>query len=369
MSTFDIEAVMEIEHSLGKGAKKPVDDAAPKRPLSAFFLWANKMRPSVMKENSDASVGQIGKILGMMWKKTTSSDRESYESKAEKGKKVYHSKMERYKKTSSYKNFQLKMLAWKIHETKKPYPKDQNAPKRNLSAYLLYGASVRSKIVKENPDIAAAEILKEQAVWWKSLSTKDRKPWLEKAEAEKVKYQKKVARYMKTSDYQSWATGRDEYKKMMLEKRNKLMGIRKRARSESKPGSVKKQKRTARRSRTPKASRRRSSSGKSRMRSARRSRTPKASKMRSSSRRSSKRRARTPKAPKRSSRSSSRRRSTRRRASRRSRTPKSSSRSRSRRSSKRRSKRMRSPKRSRSAKRRSAKRSTSRRKSKAMKAD
>jgi len=348
MAQFDMEAVMEIEHGFGKGTKKPVDDNAPKRPLSAYFLWAGKERPSVIKEHSDCSLGEIAKILGKMWKKTSSEDRHKFEKKAEKEKKTYSAKMEKYKKTTSFKKFQMKLLAWKIHETKKPYPKDQNAPKRNLSAYMLYIASVRSKIVKENPDMTSSEIVKEQGVWWKALSTKDRKPWTEKAEAEKVKYQKKFARYMKTSDYQSWATGRDEYKKIMLEKRNKLMGIKKRARSETKPSSAKKQKR----SRTPKASKR--------------STSRKASK-RSTSRKSSKRRARTPKAPKRSSRSSSHR-SSRRRSARRSRTPKSTSRSKSRRSSKRSSRRAKSPKRkSRSGRKKVGRRSRSVSKSKSKK--
>jgi len=387
MTEFDMEAVMEIEHGFGKRSRKPVDDAAPKRPLSAYFLWVNKNRASVMKENSDSSLGEIAKILGNMWKKTSSSDRGSFENKAEKDKKTYQSKMEKYKKTSSYKKFQMEMLAWKIHETKKPFPKDQTAPSRSLSAYMLYGASVRSKIVKENPDMAVPEVMKEQGVWWKALSSKDRKPWMEKAESAKEKYQKKLARYMKTNEYQIWVTERDEYKKNMLEKRNKLMGIKKRVRSESKPGKAKKQKRSVRRSRTPKASKSRSASRKSskrrsrtpkaprkslsasrsssrrrssRRRAARRSRTPKASKRKSSSRKASKRRARTPKAPKKSSRSTSRR-SSRRRAARKSRTRKTSrskskskSKSKSRRSSRRSSKRTKSLKRSRSARRKSS---------------
>jgi len=341
MTEFDMEAVMEIEHGFGKGSKKPVNDAAPKRSLSAYFLWANKNRASVMKENSDLSLGEIAKILGKMWKKTSSSDRASFENKAEKDKKTYQSKMEKYKKTTGYKKFQMKMLAWKIHETKKPFPKDTNAPSRSLSAYMLYGASVRSKIVKENPDMSVPEVMKEQGVWWKALSSEDRKPWLEKAEDMKEKYQKKLARYMKTNEYQIWATERDEYKKNMLEKRNKLMGIKKRDRSKSKPGKAKKQKRSVRRSRTPKAS-----------------------KSRSTSRKSSKRRSRTPKAPKKSlsaRRSSSRRQSSRRRAARKSRTPKASRsksksklKSKSRRSSRRSSKRTRSPKTSRSSRRKSA---------------
>merc|ERR1719384_2320043 len=304
------------------------------------------MRPGVMKDNSGATVAQIGKMLGKMWKNVSEDDRAPFEKKAAAAKASYTTKREKYEKSAGYKRHQMKMLAWKIHETKKPFKKDENAPKRALSAYMLYAASVRSKILKENPDMEVTEVMKEQSVWWKALSEKDREPWVNKAAAEKKKYQAKLERYMKTADYTSYVTARDEYKKEMLEKRNKLMGIKKRARSVSKSASApKKQKRASksrsrpvsrkrsvsrrraksprspkrvsrkrravkRRSRTPKASRRRAAK--------RRSRTPKASKKRSSSRRAS-----TPKAPKREAKSKSAT-PKRRAAKRRSRTPKSS---------------------------------------------
>merc|ERR1719499_166447 len=274
-----------------------------------------------MKDSPDMTVAQIGKKLGKMWKAVSEADRAPFEKKAATAKAAYTTKREKYEKSAGYTKHQMRMLAWKIHETKKPFKKDENAPKRTTSAYMLYAASVRAKILKENPEMSVTEVMKEQSVWWKALSDKDREPWVNKAAAEKKKYQSKLERYMKTADYTSYVTARDEYKKEMLEKRNKLMGIKKRARSESKSASApKKQKRVSksksrsvsrsvsrrrakskspkspkrvsrkrravkRRSRTPKANRRRAAK--------RRSRTPKASK------KSSSRRARTPKAPKR----------------------------------------------------------------------
>merc|ERR1719384_2437797 len=193
------------------------------------------MRPGVMKDNSDATVGQIGKLLGKMWKKVSEDDRAPFEKKAAAAKASYTTKREKYEKSAGYTKHQMRMLAWKIHETKKPFKKDENAPKKATSAYMLYAASVRAKILKENPDMEVTEVMKEQSVWWKGLSDKERAPWVAKAEADKKKYQNKLARYMKTSEYQSWVTERDQYKAEMLEKRNKLLGIKKkRARSEGK---------------------------------------------------------------------------------------------------------------------------------------
>merc|ERR1719266_1562526 len=186
-----------------------------------------------MKENPEFSVGEIGKLLGGMWKKV--SDRSAFEAKAKKDKAAYTAKMEKYVKSASYKKHQVEMLAWKIHCTKKPFGKDPNAPKRSLSAYMLYAASVRDKIVKENPEMEASAVMKEQSVWWKGLSEKERTPWVSKAEAAKKKYQSQLERYMKTADYQKHVKAKEAYKQEMLEKRNKLMGIRKkRARTPTK---------------------------------------------------------------------------------------------------------------------------------------
>merc|ERR1719469_916594 len=303
-----------------------------------------------MKDNEGASIGAIGKLMGQKWKKVSASDRTPFETKAASQKKTYHAKMEKYQKSANYRKFQMTTLAWKIHETKKPYPRDPNAPKRSTSAYMLYAASVRSKIVTENPDIAVTEVMREQSVWWKSLSEGETQKWKDKAAAGKKKCDAQSARYMKTADYQNHAQAREAYKKEMLVKRNKLMGIKKRARTSTKakgepksPSKKKQKRRSARRSRTPKASKSRSVS-----RRRRSAKSPKDPKKRSRKRRAVKRRSRVPKASKRS---------TSRSTSRRSSTPKASKRrSKSRRSSKSKSKTPTKRSRTRSAKRRSTSR-------------
>merc|ERR1719384_3048356 len=240
-----------------------------------------------MKDNEGASIGDIGKKIGNLWKKASSSEKAPLEKKAEAAKKTYHAKMEKYQKTGNYKKHQMRMLAWKIHETKKPFRKDENAPKRSLSAYMLYAASIRAKVVKENPDMKVTEVMKEQSTMWKALGNSDRQKWVDKAASEKKKYDTKLARYMKTADYQKYAEEKEAYKVEMKEKRNKLMGINNRARTPTKAKSA------------PKSP----SKKKAKRPSSRRSRTPKASKSRSVSRR-----RRSAKSPKRTKRRSRRRR-------------------------------------------------------------
>merc|ERR1719494_159697 len=198
----------------------------------------------------------------MDWKKVGSSERATFQAKYDKAKAAYDKKFATYKNSKNYKNFEMDKLAWKIHETKKPYRADTNAPTRPLSAYMLYAGSVRAEIAAANPDMAAKDIMAEQGVWWKALSETERAPWVAKAQKATAKYQKLLEKYRNSRDYQTYAAEKAAYKEKMLATRNKLMGVKKkRARSESAPKKAKKakrsrrssSKRSARRARTPKS--------------------------------------------------------------------------------------------------------------------
>ena len=43
------------------------DPSAPKRPMSAFMLYARAERPKIVAELGNISVGEVGKQLGKRW--------------------------------------------------------------------------------------------------------------------------------------------------------------------------------------------------------------------------------------------------------------------------------------------------------------
>merc|ERR1712226_473476 len=61
-----------------KKQRKKKDPNAPKRPMSAYFLFMNATRPTVRKENPDASIGEVAKILGKMWGEIEPEDKAKY---------------------------------------------------------------------------------------------------------------------------------------------------------------------------------------------------------------------------------------------------------------------------------------------------
>ncbi|KAJ3205918.1 Non-histone chromosomal protein 6 [Dinochytrium kinnereticum] len=78
-----------------RGKKK--DPNAPKKPMSPYLIWSNENRARIKEEHPDAGFGEIGKLLGLDWKKVTDSEKEAYKKMAEKDKARYEKELKAYK--------------------------------------------------------------------------------------------------------------------------------------------------------------------------------------------------------------------------------------------------------------------------------
>lgn len=119
-----------------KFGKKPKDKNAPKRSSTAFFVFANKVRDTVRAENEDASIGEIGKILGKMWGELDESEKQSYQAQADKAKAKYQKTLAKYQTTKNYAAHQEKLAEWKA------------AKKAALKAAKNEAKASKKKIVK-----------------------------------------------------------------------------------------------------------------------------------------------------------------------------------------------------------------------------
>merc|ERR1711862_905037 len=81
-----------------KKQRKKKDPNAPKRPMSAYFLFMNATRPTVRKENPDASIGEVAKILGKMWGEIEPEDKAKYDKDAAAAKKKWEAEKAAYAK-------------------------------------------------------------------------------------------------------------------------------------------------------------------------------------------------------------------------------------------------------------------------------
>merc|ERR1712025_1492800 len=191
----------------------------------------------------------------------------------------YQKAMEKYKKTPQYAAHQEALKEAKLEQAKKPFRKDENAPKRPPSGYLIWTTDVgRPKFVKKNQDTPVTEVMKALAAQWKELPESERQKFNDKAAKKKVAYQKELEKYHKTSAYKKYEEEKAAYKAEQSKKRGRLTGddgkpakkakkakspkraSKSRSKSRSKPRSRSRSSRKARSSSKPKAAKRTSRS-------------------------------------------------------------------------------------------------------------
>ncbi|KAI9007294.1 Non-histone chromosomal protein 6 [Gaertneriomyces semiglobifer] len=80
----------------GKGTRAKKDPNAPKKPLSAFMLFSQAMRPKVKEENPDVTFGDTGKILGERWREMDDAEKAKWQKKSEEAKKTYEKVLKDY---------------------------------------------------------------------------------------------------------------------------------------------------------------------------------------------------------------------------------------------------------------------------------
>jgi hypothetical protein len=77
--------------------KKKKDPNAPKRPLSAFFIYCADERAGVKAIHPSYSVGEMAKELGEKWNKIAPDLKTKYEARAQQDKKRYEKDMDAYR--------------------------------------------------------------------------------------------------------------------------------------------------------------------------------------------------------------------------------------------------------------------------------
>lgn len=92
-----------------KGKKKPKDKNAPKRNLSAYFLFLSDFR----QRNPTLGVAEMSVKAGQEWKTLSQDDRAPYEKQAAADKVRYTREMEAYKTSADYSKHQAVLRQWK----------------------------------------------------------------------------------------------------------------------------------------------------------------------------------------------------------------------------------------------------------------
>merc|ERR1712098_301419 len=162
---------------------------------------------------------------GDMWKEVGEAAKKKYQDKAAVAKAKYDKAMEKYKKTPEYAAHQALVQEAKLKDSKKPFRKDENAPKRPQSAYFIWMNEVgRPAYTKAHPDADIGTVGKALGEEWKGMSEKSKKAFQDKAEKAKKKYQTALAKYQKTPAYREYEEAKRAYKEEQSNRRKRLGG-------------------------------------------------------------------------------------------------------------------------------------------------
>jgi len=160
----------------GKANQKPIKDPnAPKKPLSAYFLFSQEERLKVKAEYPDYSITEVAKELGKRWSTIDPTVKQSYEARYAESRRHYETAMQAYKP-----------------QKKK---KDPNAPKQPLSAYFIFSSEERLKVKEVNPSFSICEIAKELGKRWADMSAEVKQRYQQMAEEGRQKYDQEMAAY------------------------------------------------------------------------------------------------------------------------------------------------------------------------------
>lgn len=173
----------------------PTSDAVapPKNASNAYMLYANDNRQRVRDTNPELKIGDIGKILGEEWRKIRDAkgpEFARYEKLAAADKLRFERECDAYggkpkRKTKNRDGSPKRTKA----------PKDPNAPKKPLSAYILFSNDQRDKVKSEKPELAADNkaLMSELGARWRQLDDEAKRPWNKLAAEDKMRYEREMS--------------------------------------------------------------------------------------------------------------------------------------------------------------------------------
>merc|ERR1712232_1046638 len=74
--------------------------------------------------------------------------------------------------------------------------KDVNAPKRNMSAYLLYQNAMRDQFKRENPGMTFGQLAKYTSHMYRNLTPEEKATWVARSQQDKARYDAELASYV-----------------------------------------------------------------------------------------------------------------------------------------------------------------------------
>jgi len=179
-----------------RGKKKKSKKRGPTRPRTSYALFIQQRREDFAKQNPNADFGGLAKIIANYWKtQIPPEEKKKYEELASEDKVRYTKEVEEYEKTKKDDSSDSSSSEPRRRKSKSKKKKDPNRPKKPINGFLLYSKKFRSEVKTQNQDKNNKEIGQILGQRWKSLSVEDKKPFLDEANVDKLRYEEQMKVY------------------------------------------------------------------------------------------------------------------------------------------------------------------------------
>jgi len=155
---------IKIAERKKKQLKKKEKEGFPKRGMPAFMCFSNEKRSLIKQQNPNMKFVDVAKLLGNMWKKLSSDEKQIYFEISRKDHIRYNEEKQ-------------------IYEKNKP-PKI----KRAKSPYIFFTLEKREDIKSENQDLSFGEITRKLAELWKNMDENQKQKYVEMSNEDKLRY-------------------------------------------------------------------------------------------------------------------------------------------------------------------------------------
>jgi hypothetical protein len=174
------------------------DPGCPKRNMSAYLLYQNAMREQFKALNPGMTFGQLATYTSAMYSELPPSEKEAWVARAEADKTRYLHQLASYVPPPGFDpkgDAIVSAVNTKGGRKSKP-EKDANAPKRNLSTYLLYQNAMREQFKGENPGMTFGQLAKYTSHMYKNLTPDEKATWESRAAQDKARYDTELSAYV-----------------------------------------------------------------------------------------------------------------------------------------------------------------------------
>ena len=173
----------ELRRLVERSRRVPKDPNRPKGASGPYIFFSTQEVSRLKSEDDSLSHKDATRLAGSRWKALTEEEKEPFRQKAAEDKARFEREMANYTPSEEYVDDR------KTKKRRKP----EGAPKGACNAYIFFSVDKRKELVAGG--MTEKQAISEAGKQWKAMTAEQRRPFNEKAAADKARYERENAAF------------------------------------------------------------------------------------------------------------------------------------------------------------------------------